>query len=169
LERLCWLASNKIQAEKHYCWEVPVCYDRTFGIDLHEIAQKKNLTVEEIITLHTAPTYQVFSIGFLPGFLYLGGLDARLHTDRKSTPRMNVKKGAVGIGGMQTGIYPKSSPGGWQILGNSPLTFFDVSKENPCFAKAGDFIKFVSITLKEYHQISEAISQGKYTLKSTAV
>ncbi|MEM6722199.1 MAG: 5-oxoprolinase subunit PxpB [Bacteroidota bacterium] len=169
LERLFLLSSNKIQVKERRCWEVPVCYDKTFGIDLDEITQKNNLSIAKIIELHTAPKYQVFSIGFLPGFLYLGGLDKRLHIDRKSTPRMEVKKGAVGIGGMQTGIYPKSSPGGWQILGNSPLNFFDVSNEKPCFASAGDFIKFVSISLAEYHEILTAVAAGNYTLKSTVV
>ncbi|WP_298427731.1 5-oxoprolinase subunit PxpB [uncultured Kordia sp.] len=167
LERLFLLESDKIQTETRYCWEVPVCYDINFGIDLDEIAQKNKLSINEIIQLHTSPKYQIFSIGFLPGFLYLGGLDKRLHIDRKSTPRLEVKKGAVGIGGMQTGIYPKSSPGGWQILGNSPISFFDVNKQNPCFAKAGDFIKFVSISITEYYQISEAILNKNYELKSS--
>ena len=169
LERLFLLESDKIQTSTRCCWEVPVCYDKTFGIDLEEIASNKKLSVSEIVELHTAPKYQVFSTGFLPGFFYLGGLDKRLHIDRKSTPRLEVKKGAVGIGGMQTGIYPKTSPGGWQILGNSPLNFFEVSKEKPCFAKAGDFIKFVSISLEEYERISEAISNGNYTIKSAEV
>ncbi|KAB8152364.1 5-oxoprolinase subunit PxpB [Kordia sp. TARA_039_SRF] len=167
LERLFSLFSDTIQLPKQYCWEIPVCYDAYFGIDLDEITQKTTLSKEEIIQLHTAPTYQVFSIGFLPGFLYLGGLDKRLHIDRKSTPRLEVKKGAVGIGGMQTGIYPKTSPGGWQIIGNSPLNFFDVSNEKPCFAKAGDFIKFVAVSLEEYHEIAAAVENGKYTVKST--
>ncbi|AXG71489.1 kinase A inhibitor [Kordia sp. SMS9] len=169
LERLFLLSSDKMRTQKQLCWEVPVCYDKSFGIDLEEIAQKNKLSITEIIKLHTAPKYKVFSIGFLPGFLYLGGLDQRLHIDRKSTPRLDVKKGAVGIGGMQTGIYPKSSPGGWQIIGNSPLNFFDVFSEKPCFANPGDFIKFVSVTLAEYHKISEAVSDGNYTLKSTEV
>lgn len=169
LEHLFLLKNDIIQTEVHYCWQIPVCYDVQFGIDLHEISQKNKLSIDEIIQLHTTPTYQVFSIGFLPGFLYLGGLDKRLHIDRKSTPRLDVKKGAVGIGGMQTGIYPKSSPGGWQILGNSPINFFEVSNEKPCFAKAGDFIKFVPISLEEYHTISEAISNGNYKLKSSLV
>lgn len=167
LEWLISTESDKIQTQTSYCWEVPVCYDTIFGIDLDEIAQKNQLTIDEIIKLHTAPKYQVFSIGFLPGFLYLGGLDKRLHIDRKSTPRLEVKKGAVGIGGMQTGIYPKTSPGGWQILGNSPLNFFDANNENPCFAKAGDFIKFVPISMKEYQEIQEAILNGNYQLKSS--
>lgn len=167
LERLVLFEFDEILDETRHCWEVPVCYDPIFGIDLEEIAQKKQLKIDEIIKLHTAPKYQVFSIGFLPGFLYLGGLDKRLHIDRKSTPRLEVKKGAVGIGGMQTGIYPKTSPGGWQILGNSPLNFFDVNSEKPCFAKAGDFIKFVPISIEEYREIQEAILNGNYQLKSS--
>ncbi|WP_420573777.1 5-oxoprolinase subunit PxpB [Kordia sp.] len=167
LEWLFSSISDKKEAATQYCWEVPVCYDLEFGIDLEEIAQKNSLSIPEIIKLHTAPKYQVFSIGFLPGFLYLGGLDKRLHIDRKSTPRLEVKKGAVGIGGIQTGIYPKSSPGGWQILGNSPINFFDVFKEKPCFAKAGDFIKFVPVSLEEYHEILIAVSNGNYELKSS--
>lgn len=169
LEHLFLLKSNKLQQQTFYCWEVPVCYDTSFGIDLAEIAHKNKLTIKEIISLHTTPKYNVFSIGFLPGFLYLGGLDERLHIDRKATPRLEVKKGAVGIGGMQTGIYPKTSPGGWQIIGNSPINFFDVKSEKPCFAKAGDFIKFVPISLTEYHTISEAILKGNYRLKSTTI
>ena len=167
LERLLLIEIDTLQTETRNCWEVPVCYDLKFGIDLEEIAQKKKLSVDEIVKLHTAPKYQVFSIGFLPGFLYLGGLDKRLHIDRKSSPRLEVEKGAVGIGGMQTGIYPKKSPGGWQILGNSPINFFDVSNEKPCFAKAGDFIKFVSISLDEYEVVLEAVSSGNYKLKSS--
>jgi KipI family sensor histidine kinase inhibitor len=163
------LKSDKIRTEEYYCWEIPVCYDAQFGIDLDEIVQKTKLSIAEIISLHTAPRYQVFSIGFLPGFLYLGGLDSRLHMDRKSTPRLKVEKGAVGIGGIQTGIYPKSSPGGWQILGNSPLNFFDVFDEDPCFAKAGDYVKFVSVSLPEYHDIKEAVANRSYTIKSTEI
>ncbi|QHI35383.1 Kinase A inhibitor [Kordia antarctica] len=167
LERLFLIETEKLPPETRYCFKIPVCYDAEFGIDLEEIAQKNELTIPEIIKLHTTPKYQVFSIGFLPGFLYLGGLDKQLHIDRKSTPRLEVKKGAVGIGGMQTGIYPKTSPGGWQILGNSPINFFDVSNEKPCFAKAGDFIKFVPISLNEYYEILDAVSSGNYELKSS--
>lgn len=169
LEHLFLLESVELHIKTKHCWEIPVCYDKTFGIDLDEIAQKNRLTIQEIIQLHTSQKYEVFSIGFLPGFLYLGGLNKQLHFDRKSVPRLAVKKGAVGIGGMQTGIYPKTSPGGWQIIGNSPINFFDVTSEKPCFAKAGDFIKFVPISLEEHQQISEAILKGNYNLKSSEV
>ena len=159
---------NKISKE-HYLWKIPVCYDSLFGVDLPEISVKNKLTIEEIIQLHTKVIYSIYSIGFLPGFLYLGGLDKRLHIDRKSEPRLKVPKGAVGIGGKQTGIYPKSSPGGWQLIGNTPISFFDKTKENPCFAKPGDQIQFFSISKDEYEQIQRQIVQHKYTIEKEVI
>lgn len=169
LERLFSIKYKKIKIPKSTCWEIPVCYDLHFGIDLEEIAQKKGISITEIISIHTTSIYRIFSIGFLPGFLYLGGLDKRLHIERKSTPRLEVKKGAVGIGGMQTGIYPKTSPGGWQILGNSPINFFDVTAQKPCFASAGDLIQFKAISMDEYDEIAARIFKGNYQLKYTKI
>jgi inhibitor of KinA len=156
-----WLAS--------YVWELPVCYDPKFGIDLHEMAKQLNLTVNEIIELHSRATYTVYFIGFLPGFLYLGGLDERLHLPRKATPRLRVAKGAVAIGGYQTGIYPMQSAGGWHIIGNTPISLFDIQKEPPCFAKAGDKIQFHPVSLEEYTRISEMIGQGHYQPSKTVL
>src|SRR5690606_34339106 len=110
----------------------PVCYEPEFGVDLEYISNEKNMTIEDIITCHHNPIYIVYFIGFLPGFLYLGGLDGSLQIPRKNTPRKRVEKGAVGIGENQTGIYPKSSPGGWQIIGNSPVEIFNKSSSPPC-------------------------------------
>jgi len=152
-------------SKKHFLWKIPVCYDSIFGIDLEEISIKNKLSIEEIIQLHTKAIYQVYSIGFLPGFLYLGGLDKRLHIDRKSEPRLKVPKGAVGIGGKQTGIYPNSSPGGWQIIGNTPISFFDKTKEVPCFAKPGNKIQFFSISKDEHEQIQEQVSLKEFTIE----
>ena len=111
----------------------------------------------------------IYFIGFLPGFLYLGGLDERLFTPRKSTPRLRIEKGAVAIGGKQTGIYPQESPGGWNIIGNSPIQFFDNSKNTPCFAKAGDKLQFYSITLKEHHDIKVLVDAGVFQLESEEI
>ena len=147
-------------------WKIPVCYDDGFALDLEEISNEKKLSKPEIITLHSGTIYTVYFIGFLPGFLYLGGLDKSLHYPRKSTPRLQIKKGAVAIGGNQTGIYPNESPGGWNIIGNSPISFFDTSKDMPCFAKAGDKIQFVPISLKEYHDISTLVKEGVYQMES---
>lgn len=154
---------------ENYRWKIPVCYDEKFGIDLHELSQKKELETEAIIKLHFTPIYTIFFIGFLPGFLYLGGLDSRLNFDRKSNPRLSVKKGSVGIAGPQTGIYPSESSGGWNIIGNSPIPFFNPKNEEPCFAKAGDEIQFYNINLKEYQQIKIQVEIGCYILEKNNI
>ncbi|WP_411766935.1 5-oxoprolinase subunit PxpB [Winogradskyella sp. A3E31] len=146
-------------------WKIPVCYDDDFAIDIDHFSQEKKVSKSDIIKWHSAPLYTVFFIGFLPGFLYLGGLDKRLHFSRRKTPNPSIKKGAVAIGGEQTGIYPQQSPGGWHIIGNSPIEFFDPKKEVPCFAQAGDKIQCVPISLDEYHSISKKVKTGNYQLK----
>lgn len=147
-------------------WKIPVCYDKKFALDLDEISQVKKMSRDEIVELHTSVLYDVYFIGFLPGFLYLGGLDEKLHFPRKKKPRREIKRGDVGIAGNQTGVYPRVSPGGWNIIGNSPLTFFDINEFPPCFAFAGDKIQFVSIDLKEHEKIKKEMESGKYVPQS---
>ena len=149
----------------YYVWKIPVCYDTRFGVDLAEISDKTMISIPKVIELHTKTAYRIYSIGFLPGFLYLGGLDSRLHIDRKPSPRLEVPKGAVGIGGMQTGIYPRTSPGGWQILGNTPISFFDTSTSIPCFAKAGDKIQFTPISYQEYVHMQTQVANEEYFIE----
>ena len=151
------------------CWKIPVCYDDDFGIDLNELSIGLKLSKAEIIGLHTKPIYTVFFIGFLPGFLYLGGLDKRLHFSRKQTPILKVPKGAVAIGGKQTGIYPNESPGGWNIIGNSPINFFDIDKKIPCFAQSGDKIGFYQVSKKEYDDIKILVDAGVYQIESEVI
>ncbi len=146
-------------------WKLPVCYEASFGLDLEELFRATGLSNAEISRIHSEPKYLIYSIGFLPGFLYLGGLDQRLHMDRKAQPRLDVVKGAVGIGGSQTGIYPSASPGGWQIIGNCPVPLFDPGKEVPCFAKPGDRIQFVPVSLEEHQRILAQIEEGIYELE----
>ena len=146
-------------------FSIPVCYDPKFGLDLEHISKEKNLNLEQITELHTAPDYLIYFIGFLPGFLYLGGLDEKLKISRKNTPRKSVEKGAVGIGENQTGIYPKSSPGGWQIIGRSPVELFDKNKEIPSPFSAGDRIRFFSVSKEEFFDIEEQVKSGTYSLK----
>ncbi|MBZ9630531.1 5-oxoprolinase subunit PxpB [Salegentibacter sp. LM13S] len=146
-------------------FRLPVCYDEEFGWDLELIAEEKNLSKEEIIKLHTRPFYTVYFTGFLPGFLYLGGLDEKLQISRKNQPRMKIEKGAVGIGENQTGIYPKSSPGGWQILGNCPVQLFNKNNDPPCEISAGDKVKFYSVSKAELKEISAQVSEGNFQLK----
>jgi len=150
-------------------WKIPVCYDLEFGIDLEEISKKNNVSIPDIIRCHTSTNYRVYFLGFLPGFLYLGGLDNQLHFPRKSNPRLKVKKGSVAIGGSQTGIYPNESPGGWNIIGNTPLHLFDVNNENPCFAKAGDKIQFVSVSKNGYENIIRNIQTNNYIVESEVI
>ncbi|SDR67852.1 5-oxoprolinase subunit PxpB [Gramella sp. MAR_2010_147] len=160
------LSEANIPKKTNYkIFQIPVCYDKEFGLDLEYIAKEKELEIDEIIQWHTAPLYQVCFIGFLPGFLYLGGLDKRLHISRKKSPRRSVEKGAVGIGENQTGIYPKSSPGGWQILGKTPVDLFDKNMNPPCTFSAGDKINFSAVSKKEFLEIEKEITAGNYTLK----
>lgn len=147
-------------------WKVPVCYDTVFGVDLETISKLKNMTVQAIIEHHYQVNYTVYCIGFLPGFLYLGGLDEILHVSRKETPRLKINKGAVAIGGKQTGVYPCESPGGWNIIGNTPISFFDASKNTPCFAKPGDEIKFYSVSIEKYRDIKTLVDAGVYQLEN---
>jgi inhibitor of KinA len=147
-------------------WEIPVCYDNEFGLDLEAFSSSKKLSKSEIIRRHSKPIYTVFFIGFLPGFLYLGGLDLGLSLDRKTTPSLNVKKGSVAIGGQQTGIYPQDSPGGWHCIGNSPVELFNSNKNPPCPIKAGDRVKFVSIKKAEHDDLLHLIKMSEYQLKS---
>jgi inhibitor of KinA len=161
-----YLASGFKDKSKCVLWKIPVCYDIVYGIDLEAISKIKSLSKEEIIKRHFKPIYTVYFIGFLPGFLYLGGLDESLHVPRKSTPRLQIEKGAVAIGGNQTGVYPAESPGGWNIIGNSPIEFFNPNMTPPCFAKAGDKISFKPITIQEFKTIKLLVEGGVYQIES---
>lgn len=160
-------SSLLIKKQDYYQWEIPVCYDLKFGIDLQEMSKKSDIQIDEIIKLHSEAIYRIYFIGFLPGFLYLGGLNTQLIFDRKPTPRLSVTKGSVGIGGIQTGIYPNNSAGGWNIIGKTPINFFDVEKPNPCFAKSGDFIKFKPISLASFYQLEKEIAAKNYQLSKS--
>jgi len=158
-----------IQKVENVLWKIPVCYDREFGIDLPILSQEKNISIDEIISMHSGTIYTIYGIGFLPGFLYLGGLPESLHFPRKETPRLNVPKGAVGIGGNQTGIYPKNSPGGWQIIGKTPISLFNVNNEMPCEFKASDKISFKPISRDEFNSIELAEVNGNYKLNKSFI
>ncbi|TAI48956.1 5-oxoprolinase subunit PxpB [Flagellimonas allohymeniacidonis] len=147
----CYSKRNEVESQKErFLWKLPVCYDKEFGIDIEETAQKLELSVEQLIQEHTSFEYTVFGIGFLPGFMYLGGLPKTLELPRRDEPRLHVAKGSVGLAGKQTGIYPQDSPGGWNIIGNCPVSIFDASKEEPCFVSVGDKISFQAISRAEY-------------------
>ncbi|MCX2681488.1 5-oxoprolinase subunit PxpB [Galbibacter sp. EGI 63066] len=133
-------------------WHIPVCYDNSFGIDMEAFSLAKKMSVERIIELHTEPLYTIYCIGFLPGFMYLGGLNEALYQPRRTEPRLKIPQGSVGIGGKQTGVYPQESPGGWNIIGNSPVKVFNPENEDPCGVSVGDKIKFYPID-KATHEL----------------
>ena len=133
---------------------IPVCYDPSLGIDLPWVSSHLNLSLEEIISLHTSVAYRVYMIGFIPGFPYMGTLPEQLEVPRKQTPSLKIPMGSVAIAGKQTGIYPAEVPGGWQVIGRTPLRMFDPS-QSPCsFLNAGDIVQFKPITLEAFNQYS---------------
>lgn len=133
--------------------EIPVCYDHSLAPDLKSLSEEKKLPVEEIIRLHHKEIYRVYMLGFLPGFAYMGTVHERIATARKTNPRTLVHAGSVGIAGKQTGIYPFDSPGGWNIIGQTPLRMFDAHRKDPVLLNAGDEVRFVPVTLQEFQQL----------------
>lgn len=141
---------------------IPVCYGGELGPDIENVAKHNNLTVEEVIKIHTRPDYYCYMLGFTPGFSYLGGMDERIATPRLETPRTLIPAGSVGIAGKQTGIYPIDSPGGWQLIGRTPLKMFDPASENPTLIEAGYWVRFKPISFEEYQAISSEVAKGTY-------
>lgn len=134
---------------------IPVCYGDGFGQDLSIVARTNHLSKTEVIDIHTAGEYVVFMIGFVPGFAYMGGMDTRLSTPRKEVPNAKIPAGSVGIAGNQTGIYPMETPGGWQIIGKTPLKMFDVNRSQPSLLKGGDLVTFKAIGIDEFNAYAE--------------
>ncbi|HMG67865.1 MAG TPA: 5-oxoprolinase subunit PxpB [Chitinophagaceae bacterium] len=128
---------------------IPVCYEEAFGIDLSWLADQKGISSQEVIRLHTSKEYHVYMLGFLPGFAYMGEVAGQIAVPRKLQPQQIVV-GSVGIAGKQTGIYPLNSPGGWQIIGRTPLKMFDINKKDPCLLNSGDQVVFYSISKYEF-------------------
>ena len=128
---------------------VPVCYEKEFSPDIEYLAKEKNISVEEVIHIHISKQYRVYMLGFLPGFSYMGEVDERIAVPRKPQP-VTVAAGSIGIAGKQTGIYPLQSPGGWQIIGRTPLKLFNAEKEEPTLLRAGDIVQFISISKNEF-------------------
>lgn len=135
--------------------EIPVCYGGDYGEDLVALALGRGLSADEFIAIHSAATYFVGMIGFLPGFPYLGGLDERLVTPRRATPRSEVPAGSVAIGGNQTGVYPFASPGGWHLIGRTPTRLFDLRRDPPCLLRVGDRVRFVPIARETFAELAD--------------
>jgi inhibitor of KinA len=134
---------------------IPVVYGGEFGPDLEHVAKYHGLSVDEVIQIHSKGDYLVYMIGFAPGFPFMGGLNERIATPRKETPRLSIVPGSVGIAGKQTGVYPLETPGGWQIIGRTPLDLFLPAISPPTLLQSGDKIRFVPISPKEYDHYKE--------------
>lgn len=142
--------SKPVDNEKSQHHIIPVCYDEKFAIDLKHVAKHCDLSTDEVIKLHTENHYHVYMLGFLPGFLYLGELNAKIHCPRRSDPRPKIEGGSVAIGGDQTGIYPVDSPGGWNIIGKTPQPMLNLEAQHPAIANPLDTIEFKPISLEAY-------------------
>jgi inhibitor of KinA len=151
---------------------IPVCYDVEFGPDLPDVARQAGVSAEEVIRLHSSPTYLVYFLGFSPGFVYLGGLPEILHTSRLATPRPSITGGSVGIAGRQTGIYPVDSPGGWRLIGRTPVRMFDPEATPPTRLQPGDRMRFEPIDRKRFEELRvssfEVVSNRSYLVNRSA-
>ena len=142
--------------------EIPVLYGGEMGPDIENVASHNGKTVEEVIKIHTSQEYLIYMIGFIAGFPYLGGMSKEIATPRLKEPRVKIDGGSVGIAGEQTGIYPLDSPGGWQLIGRTPLKLYDAEREKPVLLEAGQYIKFRSISQKEFDETAKAVEAGSY-------
>lgn len=131
--------------------KIPVLYGNDYGPDIDTVAKHNRLSIEEVIRLHSEAEYLVYMLGFTPGFTYLGGMNNKLETPRLDNPRVKIPEGSVGIAGKQTGVYPIESPGGWQLIGRTPIKLYNPKRENPILLKAGDYVKFTPITKDEFN------------------
>ena len=153
---------NEGEEEEKKTLIVPCCYDDSFGPDLSDMSKELGLTKEEIVKIHSKKKYKIYMLGFLPGFVYLGGLDKRINIPRLQTPRTKIPARSVGIGGAQTGVYPVDSPGGWRLIGSTPLDFYDIKREDPVLCEAGEYIRFMPVSKPEYSDIRREIEAGNY-------
>lgn len=158
LEQLCSTSMNPKNQQGKTVY-IPVCYDQEVAADLQTFLEDKSIAVDDLVHLHTKVRYPVHFIGFLPGFPYLGGLDEQLFKVRKSKPRSSVPEGSVGIAGHQTGVYPTASPGGWNIIGRTPMKFFDAGSHPPTLLEPGDNIQFYSISVETFHALKNEIAK----------
>ena len=148
--------------------EIPVLYGGEMGPDLPFVAENAGMSEEEVITIHSGTEYLIYMLGFTPGFTYLGGMSEKIAAPRLKQPRVKIPAGSVGIAGTQTGVYPIDSPGGWQLIGRTPVKMYDPDREVPILPEAGQYIKFFPVTQEEYDRILSEVEAGTYTVKTHA-
>ncbi len=156
-------AMDTIQIPPPTVIEIPVLYGGEMGPDIENVASHNGKTVEEVIKIHTSEEYLIYMLGFIAGFPYLGGMSKEIATPRLKSPRVKIEGGSVGIAGEQTGVYPVASPGGWQLIGRTPLKLYDSEREKPVLLEAGQYIKFRSVTEDEYKKIEKQVEDGTYS------
>lgn len=142
--------------------ELPTVYGGEYGPDIEFVAKHNNLTIEEVINIHSSTDYLLYMLGFTPGFGYLGGMSEKIETPRLQTPRTKIPAGSTGIAGKQTGIYPIDSPGGWQLIGRTPVKLYDPLSEPPVLLNAGDYVRFVPVNEEEYLRILNLVNKDEY-------
>ncbi len=150
------ISNTEVQNGRQFQVRIPVCYDKEFALDWEVVCEFTGLKWEEVIGIHSRNQYLVYMLGFVPGFLYLGGLNEQIRIPRKSSPRLKIPKGAVGLADNQTGIYPLETPGGWQLIGNTPV---DLIGSNKPMVEMGDYLEFFPITKKKYASYSKKIER----------
>ncbi|NVJ93830.1 MAG: 5-oxoprolinase subunit PxpB [Methylocystaceae bacterium] len=147
-------------------WSFPVCYSGEFAPDIEDVAQRTGLSIEDVIKIHQTDVYDAFMLGFLPGFAFLGLVDERLHLPRRAEPRTAVPRGSVAIADQLTAIYPTVSPGGWNLIGTTPIELFDIAQKDAALLKAGDRVCFRAVSESEYRKIQTAIAAGDYSYQN---
>jgi len=159
-------SSNETEARVYI---IPVCYGGEYGPDLTNVASANNLRHQEVIEIHSSVDYRIYMLGFTPGFPYLGGMSDSIATPRLKQPRTKIIAGSVGIAGKQTGIYPIDSPGGWQIIGRTPLKLFDINREIPILLEAGNYIRFQAIDEEKYREIEKEVKEANYICETESI
>lgn len=164
VEELLKLASESTESDEVTLVEIPTLYNDECGPDLEYVATHNKLSKEEVVKIHTGTDYLVYMLGFMPGFTYLGGMSEKIATPRLESPRLQIFPGSVGIAGKQTGMYPSLSPGGWRIIGRTPLKLYNPESDTPVYISSGDYIRYISIDETEYKKIEKEVQEGRYTV-----
>ena len=160
---------NKVKDLKTKVINIPTCYGGEYGPDIEYVAKHNKISVEEVINYHSSREYLIYMLGFTPGFPYLGGINKKIATPRLNTPRVKIPAGSVGIGGTQTGIYPIESPGGWQLIGRTPLKLYDISSDEPFLLSPGYYLKFLPISKEKYLEIEDLVNKREYDPENSQI